>query len=81
MHFEIEQTNNNNIMKKSLIIVTLLALMGSAFAQNLGTREYVSALITFRVDSNVPQDSLNKYGVIIQTRSGRMATALIDAEQ
>lgn len=68
-------------MKKALIIVTLLALMGNAFAQNQGTREYVSALITFRAESNVPQDSLDKYGVIIQTRSGRMATALIDAEQ
>lgn len=68
-------------MKKSLIILTLLALMGSAFAQNQGTKEYVSALITFRAESNVPQDSLNKYGVIIQTRSGRMATALIEAEQ
>ena len=68
-------------MKKSLIIVMLLALMGGAFAQNQGTKEYVSALITFRVDSNVPQDSLDKYGVIIQTRSGRMATALIEAEQ
>ena len=68
-------------MKKALIIVTLLALMGNAFAQNQGTKEYVSALITFRAESNVPQDSLDKYGVIIQTRSGRMATALIDAEQ
>ncbi len=68
-------------MKKHLIFVMLLALMGGAFAQNQGTREYVSALITFRAESNVPQDSLDKYGVIIQTRSGRMATALIDAEQ
>lgn len=68
-------------MKKHLIFVMLLALMGGAFAQNQGTKEYVSALITFRADSNVPQDSLDKYGVIIQTRSGRMANALIEAEQ
>ena len=68
-------------MKKSLFIVLFLALMGGAFAQNEGVTEYVSALITFREGSNVPQDSLNKYGVVIQTREGRMATALIPAEQ
>ena len=66
-------------MKKTLFIVLLMALMGGAFAQNEGTTEYVSALITFRDGSNVPQDSLNKYGVIIQTREGRMANALIEA--
>lgn len=68
-------------MKKSLFIVLFLALMGGAFAQNQGTTEYVSALITFRDGSVVPQDTLNKYGVLIQTRSGRMATGLIAAEQ
>lgn len=66
-------------MKKSLFLIVLLALMGGAMAQNQGTREYVSALITFHEGSNVPQDSLDAYGVIIQTRSGRMANALIDA--
>ena len=66
-------------MKKTLFIVLLMALMGGAFAQNEGTTEYVSALITFRDGSNVPQDSLNKYGVIIQTCEGRMANALIEA--
>ena len=66
-------------MKKTLFIVLLMALMGGAFAQNEGTTEYVSALFTFRDGSNVPQDSLNKYGVIIQTREGRMANALIEA--
>ena len=50
-------------MKKTLFIVLLMALMGGAFAQNEGTTEYVSALITFRDGSNVPQDSLNKYMV------------------
>ena len=68
-------------MKKSLFLVLFLALMGGAFAQNEGVTEYVSALITFKDGSNVPQDSLNKYGVVIQTRSGRMATALIAAQQ
>ena len=68
-------------MKKSLFIVLFLALMGGAFAQNEGTKEYVSALITFREGSNVPQDSLAKYGVVIQTREGRMANALIAADQ
>ena len=52
-------------MKKSLFIVLFLALMGGAFAQNEGVTEYVSALITFREGSNVPQDSLNKYGVVM----------------
>ena len=41
-------------MKKTLFIVLLMALMGGAFAQNEGTTEYVSALITFRDGSNVP---------------------------
>lgn len=68
-------------MKKSLFIVLFLALMGGAFAQNEGVTEYVSALITFKDGTPVPQDSLNRYGVVIQTRSGRMATGLIAAEQ
>ena len=67
-------------MKKSLFLVLFLALMGGAMAQNEGVTEYVSALITFRDGSTVPQDSLSKYGVVIQTRSGRMATALIAAD-
>lgn len=78
LHFE----NNNyyhNIMKKILTIAMLLAVMGGAMAQNQGTREYVSALVTFADTNFLPQDTLSKYGVFIQTRSGRMATALIDA--
>ena len=67
-------------MKKSLFLVLFLALMGGAMAQNEGVTEYVSALITFRDGSTVPQDSLSKYDVVIQTRSGRMATALIAAD-
>jgi hypothetical protein len=68
-------------MKKILAIALLLAVMGGAMAQNGGTREYVSALITFNDTTMLPQDSLNKYGVVIQTRSGRLATALIDANK
>ena len=68
-------------MKKILAIALLLAVMGGAMAQNEGTREYVSALITFNDTTMLPQDSLNKYGVVLQTRSGRMATALIDANK
>lgn len=67
-------------MKKILSIALLLAVMAGAMAQQ-GTREYVSALITFADTNMIPQDSLNKYGVVLQTRSGRMATALIDASQ
>jgi hypothetical protein len=66
-------------MKKIFTIVLLLAVMGGAMAQNQGTREYVSALITFNDTNMLPQDTLNKYGVVLQTRSGRMANAIIDA--
>lgn len=68
-------------MKKILAIALLLAVMSGAMAQNEGTREYVSALVTFNDTTMLPQDSLNKYGVVIQTRSGRMATTLIDASK
>ena len=68
-----------NTMKKIFTIVLLLAVMGGAMAQNQGTKEYVSALITFADTTMLPQDTLNKYGVMLQTRSGRMANALIDA--
>ena len=66
-------------MKKIFTIVLLLAVMSGAMAQNQGTREYVSALITFNDTNMLPQDTLNKYGVVLQTRSGRMANGLIDA--
>lgn len=68
-------------MKKVLTIVMLLAVMGAAMAQLQGQKEYVSVLVTFNDTNMLPQDSLNKYGVFIQTRSGRMATALIDASK
>ena len=68
-------------MKKIFTIALLLAVMCGAMAQNQGTREYVSALITFNDTTLLPQDSLQKYGVVLQTRSGRMATALIDANR
>ena len=68
-------------MKKIFTIVLLLAVMGGAMAQNQGTREYVSALITFNDTNLLPQDTLNKYGVILQTRSGRLANAIIDASK
>ena len=66
-------------MKKVFAILMLFAVMGGAMAQNQGTREYVSALVTFNDTNMLPKDTLHKYGVVIQTRSGRMATALIDA--
>ncbi len=68
-------------MKKIFTIVMLLAVMCGAMAQNQGTREYVSALITFNDTNMLPQDTLNKYGVVLQTRSGRMANGLIDASK
>ena len=66
-------------MKKIFTIVLLLDVMCGAMAPNQGTREYVSALITFNDTNMLPQDTLNKYGVVLQTRSGRMANGLIDA--
>ena len=68
-------------MKKIFTIVMLLAVMCGAMAQNQCTREYVSALITFNDTNMLPQDTLNKYSVVLQTRSGRMANALIDASR
>ncbi|MCQ2260417.1 MAG: PorT family protein [Bacteroidales bacterium] len=68
-------------MKKVLTIVMLLAVMGVAMAQRPGVKEYVSVLITFNDTNMLPQDSLNKYGVFLQTRTGRMANALIEADQ
>ena len=68
-------------MKKTVIIVLLLALMGGAMAQNQGAKEYVSVLLTLRDTNNLPQDTLNKYGVMVQTKTGRVATALIAAER
>lgn len=68
-------------MKKVLSIVMLLAIMGVAMAQRPGVKEYVSVLITFNDTTMLPQDSLNKYGVFLQTRTGRMANALIAADQ
>lgn len=67
-------------MKKILAFALLFAVMAGAMAQQ-GTKEYVSALITFADTNLIPQDSLNKYGVVLQTRSGRMATALINADK
>lgn len=66
-------------MKKLFTIATLLAVMCGAMAQNQNTKEYVSALVTFADTNLLPTDTLTKYGVYIQTRSGRMATTLIDA--
>lgn len=68
-------------MKKILSIALMLAFMAGAMAQTQNTTEYVSALITFNDTTMIPQDSLNKYGVVLQTRSGRMATALIEASK
>ena len=68
-------------MKKVLTIVMLLAVMGVAMAQKPTVKEYVSVLITFNDTNMLPQDSLNKYGVFLQTHMGRMANALIVADQ
>lgn len=68
-------------MKKVLSIVMLLAIMGVAMAQRPTVKEYVSVLITFNDTNLLPQDSLTKYGVFLQTHTGRMANALIAADQ
>lgn len=67
-------------MKKTFIFVMLLALMGGAMAQNKAVNEYVSVLLTLNDTNLLPQETLAKYGVKIQTHQGRMATALISAE-
>lgn len=71
---------------KKLIVVTLacLAFCG-VWAQNAGTqgasdvKEYVSVVLTMGA-KEVPQDSLARYGVLVQTRNGRMATALVPVD-
>ena len=71
---------------KKLIVVTLacLAVCG-VWAQNAGTlgasdvKEYVSVVLTMGA-KEVPQDSLARYGVLVQTRNGRMATALVPVD-
>lgn len=76
---KIENKKYKTNMKKILTIAMLFALMGGAMAQNAGMKEYVSAMITFRDTVMLPQDTLQKYGVVIQTQSGRMGTAIIEA--
>lgn len=71
---------------KKLIVVTLacLAVCG-VWAQNAGTlgasdvKEYVSVVLTMGA-KEVPQDSLARYGVLVQTRNGRIATALVPVD-
>ena len=67
-------------MKKTFIFVMLLALMGGAMAQHKAVNEYVSVLLTLNDTNLLPQETLAKYGVKIQTHQGRMATALVSAE-
>lgn len=71
---------------KKLIVVTLacLAVCG-VWAQNAGTqgasdvKEYVSVVLTMGT-KEIPQDSLARYGVLVQTRDGHMATALVPVD-
>lgn len=69
-------------MKRFILLFAALFIMGGAMAQNDGQnkpKEYVSVLLTFN-SRQFPMDSLNAYGVKIQTRTGITATALIPAE-
>lgn len=69
-------------MKRFILLLAALFILGGAMAQNNGQnkpKEYVSVLLTFK-DRQFPMDSLNAYGVKIQTRTGITANALIPAE-
>lgn len=72
-----------NDMKRIIILFAALMVMGMAVAQNpaghKNTKEYVSVLLTF-TSRDLPTDSLNAYGVIIQSHTGLVATALIPAQ-
>lgn len=68
-------------MKRFILLVAALFIMGGVMAQNNGQnkpKEYVSVLLTFS-SRQFPMDSLNAYGVKIQTQAGSTATALIPA--
>lgn len=71
-----------NNMKRFILLLAALFIMGGAMAQNNGQnkqQEYVSVLLTFN-SRQFPMDSLNAYGVKIQTRTGITATALVPVE-
>lgn len=61
-------------------MMAALLVMGGAMAQTGKTmKEYVSVLVTFSKD--VPQDSLDKYGVVLQERVGLTARGLVEADR
>lgn len=61
-------------------MMAALLVMGGAMAQTGKTmKEYVSVLVTF--SKEVPQDSLDKYGVVLQERVGLTARGLVEADR
>ena len=72
-------------MKRIILLIAALFIMGGVMAQSPANgssnkaKEYVSALLTFS-SRQFPMDSLNAYGIKIQSRTGIIATALIPAE-
>ena len=72
-------------MKKIVVVVLLLLMAGASRAQDSGANaanlnEYVSVVITL-ANRDVPQDSLDKYGVLVQSRQGVIAYALVPANR
>lgn len=72
-------------MKKLIVVMLACLAVCGVSAQNVGARgtsdvkEYVSVVLTMG-SKEVPLDSLARYGVLIQTRDGQMATALVPAD-
>lgn len=68
-------------MKKTFLMMAALLVMGCAMAQTgKNTKEYVSVIVTFNAQ-DVPQDSLDKYGVVLQERIGQTARGLVEADK
>ena len=72
-----------NKMKKIVVAVLLLLVMGGVRAQVAdpdAPKEYISVVITL-ASRDVPQDSLDKYGVFVQKQEGVMAYALVPSKR
>ena len=66
-------------MKRLFVMLALLTATIAVMAQN-NMKEYISAFVTFN-EVRCPQDSLDNYGIKIQTDMTTMATMLIPADR
>lgn len=68
-------------MKKIFLMMAAMLAIGGTMAQTgKNLKEYVSVLVTFST-TDVPQDSLDKYGVVLQERTGMTARGLVEADR